>query len=360
MNERDKRLLNLIQEGFPLVTRPFEALGLLLDLTEAEVLGRIADLKRQEIIRQIGGIFDTQSLGYKSSLVAMRVPPARVDEAAAVVSDHPGVSHNYQRNHAFNLWFTVAVPSTCDLAWTVDRLHETAGAESTRILPTLRLFKIGVRLDMEGKSGAGRVESARGGYSEANRPKAGKDGLTPLSIAVCRELQEDLPLAAEPYALMAQRIGIPESRLFEVAREMQSQGYLRRMAAVLHHHAAGYRANAMGVWVVPSERAEEVGQIMGSFKGVTHCYLRPTYPDWPYSIFTMVHGQKANDCQEIVDAISAATGITEYSLLYSTKQYKKVRLKYFTPELDEWEARARRSLDLVAAASSALPTGRLS
>jgi DNA-binding Lrp family transcriptional regulator len=141
---------------------------------------------------------------------------------------------------------------------------------------------------------------------------------------------------------------------------MQSQGYLRRMAAVLHHHAAGYRANAMGVWVVPSERAEEVGRIMGSFKGVSHCYLRPTYPDWRYNIFTMVHGQKANDCQEIVDAISAATGITEYSLLYSTKQYKKVRLKYFTPELDEWEARARRSLDLVAAASSALPTGRLS
>jgi siroheme decarboxylase len=344
MDERDKRLLNLIQEGFPLVTRPFEALGLPLDLSEAELLDRIADLKRQEIIRQIVGIFDTQSLGYKSSLVAMRVPPDRVDEAAAVVSAHPGVSHNYQRNHAFNLWFTLAVPSSCDLAWTVDRLHETAGAESTRILPTLRLFKIGVRLEMEGKSGAERVESARGGYSEANRPKAGKDGLTPLFIAVCRELQEDLPLVAAPYAPMARRIGIPESRLFEVAREMQSQGYLRRMAAVLHHHAAGYRANAMGVWVVPSERVEEVGRIMGSFKGVSHCYLRPTYPDWPYSIFTMVHGRKADDCQEIVDAISAATGITEYSLLYSTRQYKKVRPKYFTPDLDEWEARARRSL----------------
>ena len=360
MDERDKRLLNMIQEGFPLVTRPFEALGLPLDFTEDEVLGRVADLKRQEIIRQIGGIFDTQSLGYKSSLVAMRVVAARVDEAAAVVSDHPGVSHNYQRNHAFNLWFTVAVPPTCDLAWTVERLHETTGAESTRVLPTLRLFKLGVRLDMEGKSAAGRVESARGWYSEANRPKAGKDGLTPLFIAVCRELQADLPLVAEPYAPMAQRIGIPESRLFEIAREMQSQGYLRRMAAVLHHHAAGYRANAMGVWGVPSERAEEVGRIMGSFKGVSHCYLRPTYPDWPYNIFTMVHGQKANDCQEIVDAISAATGITEYSLLYSIKQYKKVRLKYFTPDLDEWEARARRSLDLVAAASSALPTGRFS
>jgi DNA-binding Lrp family transcriptional regulator len=115
------------------------------------------------------------------------------------------------------------------------------------------------------------------------------------------------------------------------------------MAAVLHHREAGFRANAMGVWAVPAGRAEEVGPIMASFKGVSHCYLRPTYPDWPYSIFTMVHGQEAADCQRIIDAISAATGITEYALLYSTKEYKKVRLKYFTPELEEWESRARRA-----------------
>jgi hypothetical protein len=82
---------------------------------------------------------------------------------------------------------------------------------------------------------------------------------------------------------------------------------------------------------------------MGSFKGVSHCYLRPTYPDWPYSIFTMVHGQTTEDCQEIIGAISQATGITEYALLYSTKEYKKVRLKYFTPDLDQWEAGARRA-----------------
>jgi len=88
---------------------------------------------------------------------------------------------------------------------------------------------------------------------------------------------------------------------------------------------------------------------MGSFKAVSHCYLRPTYPDWPYSIFTMVHGQKARDCQEIITAICQATGITECALLYSTQEYQKIRLKYFTPELDEWEARARRAVDDAAA-----------
>ena len=344
MDDRDKRLLNIIQGDFPLVCRPFRALGAQMALSEGEVVDRLAALKQRRIIRQISAIFDTRSLGYKSSLVAMRVQPERLDAAAAVISDHPGVSHNYQRNHAFNLWFTLAVPPTSDLQWTVEHLHAMAGGESTRILPTLRLFKIGMRLDMEGDTGAERVESGEAGYSETRRPAAGRAGLRAVDIAVIRELQEDIPLVAEPYRPMAERIGLSEEGLFEVAAHLSAQGYLRRVAAVLHHREAGFRANAMGVWVVPPDRAEEVGRIMASFKGVSHCYLRPTYPDWPYSLFTMVHGQQAEDCQVIINAISQATGISEYALLYSTKEYKKIRVKYFTPDLDEWEARARRTL----------------
>ncbi len=344
MDERDKRLLNVIQADFPLVSRPFQALGASLGLGEGEAIDRVASLKERKIIRQISAIFDTRSLGYKSSLVAMRIHPERLDAAAGVVNGHPGVSHNYKRNHAFNLWFTIAVPPFSGLEWTVQRLHGLAGAESTRILPTLRLFKIGMQLDMEGNTGAEREESSEAGYSETRRPAAGRDGLRPVDVAAIRELQEDLSLIPYPYQPMAERLGVSEEALFEVAGHLQAQGYLRRMAAVLYHREAGFRANAMGVWVVPAERSEEVGKIMGSFKGVSHCYLRPTYPDWPYSIFTMVHGQKAKDCQEIISAISQATGITEYALLYSTKEYKKIRLKYFTTELEEWESRARQSL----------------
>jgi DNA-binding Lrp family transcriptional regulator len=345
VDDLDKRLLNTIQADFPLVSRPFHALGGQLDLAEGEVIDRVAALKQRRIIRQISAIFDTRSLGYKSSLVAMRVQPEKLDGAAAIVNGHPGVSHNYTRDHAFNLWFTLAVPVTSDLEWTVEHLHATTGADSTRILPTLRLFKIGMQLDMEGNTGTERVESGHAGYSETRRPAAGRAGLRPADIAVIRELQEDIPLVTEPYRPMANRIGLSEQGFFEAAAHLSAQGYLRRMAAVLHHREAGFRANAMGVWVVPPTRTEEVGQIMGSFKGVSHCYLRPTYPDWPFSIFTMVHGQEAKDCQEIIDAVSQATGITEYALLYSTKEYKKIRLKYFTPDLDEWEARARHTLE---------------
>jgi DNA-binding Lrp family transcriptional regulator len=340
MDERDKRLLNAMQAEIPLTPRPFEALGIPLNLSEGEVLARVEEQKRRGIVRQIGGIFDTRSLGYHSSLVAMRVPPERLESAAETVNGHPGVSHNYRRDHAFNLWFTIAAPPGGDLAWTVARLRELAGAESARLFPTLRLFKIGVRLDLEGGPGSARGEA---GYSDANRPAAGRDGLRPMDIAVIRELQEDLSLVPLPFAPMARRIGISEAELLTTASRLRAEGYLRRMAAVLRHREAGFRANAMGVWAVPADRAEDVGTIMGSFAGVSHCYLRPTYPDWPYNVFTMVHGQDAPACQSVIDALARATGVTEYALLYSTKEYKKVRLRYFTPELDSWEVQARRA-----------------
>ncbi|MBI4391717.1 MAG: Lrp/AsnC family transcriptional regulator [candidate division NC10 bacterium] len=335
MDDRDRRLLNLLQSDFPLTRRPYAALGERLQMGEQEVLARIGRLREEKIIRQISAIFDTRSLGYKSSLVAMRAEAGRVDEAAAMVNTHPGVSHNYKRSHAFNIWFTVAVPPEKDLEATVKKLHELARAESTRILPTLRLFKIGVNLDMTGESNPAAMEEPA--YSDKKREGADPSRLTSQEIQAIRELQEDLALAPAPFDPMAARMEITPEALFAVAEELQRRGHLRRFAAVLHHRTAGFRANAMGVWRVPEARVDPVGPMMGSFRGVSHCYLRPTYPDWPYNIFTMVHGRTAKECEEILTAISQATEITEYAQLYSTKEYKKTRVRYFTDEYDAWD-----------------------
>ncbi|HEU5393794.1 MAG TPA: AsnC family transcriptional regulator, partial [Candidatus Methylomirabilis sp.] len=335
MDDRDKRLLNLLQSDFPLVRRPYAALGERLQAGEEEILARIGRLREEKIIRQISAIFDTRSLGYKSSLVAMRADPARVDEAAAVVNTHPGVSHNYKRNHTFNIWFTIAIPPQKDLEATVKRLHDLARAESTRILPTLRLFKIGVNLDMTGESNPAAIEEPV--YSDKKREGADPAALTPQEMQAIRELQEDLPLTSAPFDPMAARMGITPEGLFAVAAELGRRGHLRRFAAVLHHRTAGFRANAMGVWKVPESRTDEVGALMGSVRGVSHCYLRPTYPDWPYNIFTMVHGRTVQECEEILGAISRTTGITDFAQLYSTKEYKKTRVRYFTDEYEAWE-----------------------
>jgi DNA-binding Lrp family transcriptional regulator len=337
MDDRDRQLLNLIQTRFPLVWRPYRELGQLLGESELDVIERVRRLRAERIIRQISAIFDTKALGYKSSLVAMRVPAERLSDAARIINEHPGVSHNYERNHAYNLWFTIAVPPSSDLEATVQRLHELARAETTRVMYTLKLFKIGVELDMTGERPPDA--RARPQYGEADRERAGRSQLTERDVAVLRELQEDLPAEPEPFAPMAARLGYSEEELFGHARDLLERGFLRRYAAILYHRKAGFKSNAMGVWSVPSERIGEVGLQMASFAAVSHCYQRPTYPDWPYTVFTMVHGNSDEQCEQILAAISQATGITDYRSLYSTREYKKTRVRYFTPEMAEWEAK---------------------
>jgi siroheme decarboxylase len=337
MDDLDKRLLNLIQGDFPLEARPYAALAGQVGAGEAEVMARIDALKRGRIIRQINAIFDTRALGYQSSLVAARYAPEQLHRGALIVNGHPGVSHNYERDHAFNLWYTVAVPPGSDLQAHIDALHRLSGAETTRTLQTLRLFKIGVDLDVAGA----RALDAKGTpeYTDEMRRAAQAIPLTAEDIALIRELQEDLPVEPEPFRGMAERLGTTAPGLFAHAARLKASGHLRRYAAILYHRKAGFRANGMAVWKVPVEEVPVVGPKMAGFRAVSHCYQRPVYPDWPYNLFTMIHAHTPEECQAIIDAIQRETGIAEYAVLYSTTEYRKVRVKYFDPALEEWERR---------------------
>jgi len=348
MDGTDKKLLNLLQTEVPIAPRPWGEVGERLGgVGEAEVMERVRALKAAKIIRQISAIFDTRSLGYESSLVAAqydsaRVDPARsgMDAAAAIVNAHPGVSHNYQRNHAFNLWYTIAVSpdSRLGLERTVQVLHETSGAITTRLLPTLHLFKIGVELDVEGT--ANLCEKKSGGYTHKDR-KAADTSLTDLEIRFVREMQKDLAIEPEPFVATASRLGVSLEELQRTAAAMIENGRMRRFSAVLRHREVGFTANAMGVWAVGGTDAEilAAGEKMAGFRAVTHCYRRPTYPDWPYNLFTMVHGRTPAECETVLAEISRETGITDYAALYSTKEWKKVRVEYFTEAEQQWEAR---------------------
>ncbi len=330
----DRKLLTLIQREFPLEARPYAAFGRQLGLSEEECLSRMMRLKSGHILRQIGAIFDTRRLGYQSSLVAVKFPRERLDKAAAVVSEHPGVSHNYGRNHDYNLWYTMALPPNVSMERTVERVHELSGALTTRLLPTLRLFKIGVQLDVSGESNLSESTNGEAAWSWTTPPEAAK--LEGHDIQAIRALQEDLPVEPEPFGPLGAEEGIPGNALLEYAQRFLKEGIMRRYSGVLHHRSAGFVVNGMGVWKVPLERIEELGPIMGGFRGVTHCYQRPTYEDWPFTIFTMIHARTGPECKSVVEAIAAKTGIADYAVLYSTKEYKKVRVKYFTKELEEW------------------------
>jgi DNA-binding Lrp family transcriptional regulator len=337
MDDIDRQLLTFLQKEIPVATRPFEIVGKKVGVDSAEMILRINRLKTDKIIRQISAIFDTKSLGYKSTLVAMRFPEDKIDQGAAVINEHPGVSHNYKRNHDFNLWFTVAVPPKDFLEEHIQRLHDLSGADKTLILPTLKLFKIGVKLDLTGKES--KQESLDDIYDDRRRRKTAPD-LTDAEINVIRILQEDLPLTDKPYEKLADELSMSENELFQIIRSMTQRGYLRRFAAILHHRRAGFAANAMFVWKIPEEKQDEIGSQMALFREVSHCYKRPVYPEFPYALYTMVHAAKISDCEAIAIRIEEKVGKWPRLNLLSTKEYKKIRLKYYTRELDEWWERS--------------------
>jgi DNA-binding Lrp family transcriptional regulator len=335
LDELDKRLLNLMQGSFPLAPRPYAEVARLAEVPEDEVLKRVERLLGERIIRQVTPIFDTRVLGYKSMLVAASVDPDNPHRAARIVNSHPGVSHNYLRNHEFNMWFTIAVEpdSKLGLDGTLDVIQRETGAESIRQLPTLRLFKI--RMDLEMEQGTEALQEAAAD-SEYREPEPIE--LQELDIAVIKTLQGDLPVVPEPYAPAATELGISQDALLEHLESMRERRALRRVAAILFHRRAGYSANGMGVWRVPEERILELGPLMASFRGISHCYQRPTYADWPYSVFTMAHGRSKDECDAILDSIEERTAIGERATLYSSTEFKKIRLLYFTDDYRRWEA----------------------
>jgi siroheme decarboxylase len=335
LDDADKRLLNLLQGSFPLDQRPFAHVAGLAELPEGEVLGRTRRLLDERIIREITPIFDTRVLGYSSMLVAAKVDSANPWRAAKIINSHPGVSHNYLRDHDFNLWFTIATEpdSPLGLDGTLDVLQRLTGAQSVRQLPTLRLFKI--RMDLEMEKGTDALAAAAEAI-EHREPEA--IPLSELDVATIRATQGPMEVTREPYAPAAAELGISQEQLFEQLESMRERRALRRVAAILFHRRAGFSANGMGVWNVPEERILELGPRMSSFRGISHCYQRPTYSDWPYSVFTMAHGRSKEECDAILDSIAADTGIEDRRTLYSSTEFKKIRLRYFTDEHKRWEA----------------------
>jgi siroheme decarboxylase len=334
LDDTDRRVMNLLQSSFPLVAEPFAALAPEAGIDVDELMARTQRLLDERIIREITPIFDTRALGYQSMLVAAKVDAENPHRAAKIINAHPGVSHNYLRTHEFNLWFTIATPpdSELGLSGTLDVLQALTGAESIRQLPTLTLFKINMNLEMEAgtEALAAAVEAAPPRELE---PQHYDD----FDVAVVRATQGPMPVADRPYDAAARELGIDTDALLGHLHAMVERKLLRRVAAILFHRRAGFSANGMGVWRVPEDRIADVGARMASVRGISHCYQRPTYPDWPYSVFTMAHGRSKEECDAVLDAIAEQTGITGRATLYSSTEFKKVRMLYFTDAFARWE-----------------------
>ncbi|MDP2729398.1 MAG: AsnC family transcriptional regulator [Dehalococcoidales bacterium] len=318
----DRKLFSLLQKDFPLNKEPYAALGLKLGIGGDEVIRRIEQLKSKGMVRQIAPIIDSRRLGYQPTLVAMRVAEAELERVGSLISEHPGVSHCYERTHRFNVWFTLALPAEVDVENELEQFRNINGVQAAFSLPVVKEFKLSTHFSLDGE----KPEKV------ADRSKPGKMTqevkLSPTDRQLINELQQDLPLTDTPFSAMAEHLGMSQDDFLARCQSLQQYGIIRRFAAEVNHRQAGFMANAMTCWIVPPEKIEIIAPRLAELSQVSHLYERKTNPLWSYNLFAMIHGNSKEVCQETANQVATETGLSDYVMLFSTREFKKTRVKY--------------------------------
>lgn len=333
MNFTDKEalVLNRLQRGVPGVSEPFLAIAGDTGLTEDEVLEIVSRLKEEKVIRNISGIFEGKRLGYFLNLVAFEVPEDKVETAAAIISSHPGVSHNYLRNHRYNIWFTLAEENEGEFNKTISLLSGKSGAADHLVLKNEKLLKIGVFLNI------GDSDESSGLSSGPKHENILFSALDQTAREAVLLLQNDLPVERHPFRKIAEnsRIIHGEKELLVFFNDFLATGIMRRYSAVLKHRSAGYISNAMTTWKIDDNTDLD---LFKKEKAISHLYLRTVYPGrWEYPLFAMIHAKTDNELENIINGLSEKSGIKDYQVLTSLREFKKRRVRYFSEEFKEWK-----------------------
>ena len=328
--DRETSVLNRIQGDIPIVKTPFALLASELKQSESEVLSIIARMKVRGIIRNISGIFNAESLGYQTSLVTFEVPAKDIDKAAEIINSHPGVSHNYLRDHRFNMWFTLAVSPESSFEKTVSILKRDSRALDSLILRKEMLLKIGLMLPVGNKPPSKKTAN----IPEVKHRIAEARYLSDEERESIRLLQYDLPLEKRPFKSLIEKNDsiLNEERLVELGQSLKEEGIMRRYSAVLRHRNAGFIANAMTVWR-PDDSADmqRIAEIFISEPSISHLYLRTVYPGkWEYPLFAMIHAKSIEIMQSTVERLAQKSGINNYMVLTTLREFKKKRVSFFS------------------------------
>lgn len=315
----EAQLLEILQQDFPLVERPFHEIGASCGLTEEQVLTQVHRLIAENLIRDVSAFFNLKRMGWYSTLIACEVETAGLEEVAARINSHPGVSHNYLRDHSYNVWFTLAAATAENLEKGLKALVNDPHIRRYRNFPALRTFKIGVnfRLGAGMKKEADRLQL----YPES------AVSLTNLEQKVISCLNAGIPLEARFWDKPAAGLGITIEALFSVIRGLKQKGVLKRISALLRHRNAGFSHNAMVCFNIPEQNIQDAGTRLAAFEAVSHCYQRPVYPDWPYPLFAMMHARSESTCRNIIRQMTEAIQCRDYIVLFSRRELKKEKIR---------------------------------
>lgn len=314
----EMQILNDFQHRFPLVHRPFLKMGERLRIPEEAVIEHLRHLNAIGAVSRVGPVFSPGCVGV-STLAALAVPEARLEALANSINAFPEINHNYQREHAYNLWFVVTAADAGQLDQTLVTIAGQADCPMLT-LPLKESFHIDLGFDLKG-------ERRRPAAGSCNRPVQ----LTGAQRAIVAALQSGIPLTTEPFAHIGARVKMKEDLVLEQLARWTEQGVIRRFGVVVRHHELGYRDNAMAVWDVPDDVVGTLGKAAAQQPGVSLCYRRARQmPDWPYNLYCMVHGTQRERVQAQITAIAQASGLADFrtQVLFNVRRFKQSGAQY--------------------------------
>ncbi|HNW63109.1 MAG TPA: Lrp/AsnC family transcriptional regulator [Piscinibacter sp.] len=320
-------LLNRWQHDFPLVPAPFAAIAAVLGNTESEVIAACRNAQAGGVISRIGGVW-AAGAGGAAMLCALAVPASRLEAVAAQVDAVPGVNHNYEREHRYNLWFVITGGDAATLHARLDALERDTALRALR-LPMQRVYRIDLGFDLERGQAARRAAACGTGVQR----------VAPLDAPLAALVEGGLPLIERPYAAWAERLGLAEAAVLQTLRRWLAQGTLRRFGVVVRHHELGFDQNAMTVFDVPDAQVDACGAALARQPGVTLCYRRTRAEGWPFNLYCMVHGRERAAVRQLIDAATHAAGLQHrpHEVLFSLRRFKQQGASYFRASTKEAE-----------------------
>lgn len=312
-------LLNDYQHGFPLCDAPFAAIAQQTGLDADAVLVQYQQWQQEGRLSRIGPVFAPQRVG-ASLLAAIRVPAAELAQAAAKVSAHPEVNHNYEREHAYNLWFVVTAPTQERLDAVLDTIEAECQTAVLR-LPLVEQYHIDLGFSLH----AGAVKT------RSTPARQAPSLLTEQDRVLIGAMQSGLPLCPHPFEALAQAVGSTPQAVLQRIADWLADGTLKRFGVVLRHHELGYTANAMVVHDIPDALVSELGQRLGQYPGVTLCYRRPRVEgQWRYNLFCMLHGRERTQVEQQIAELRERFALQDYphAVLFSRERFKQQGARY--------------------------------
>ncbi|MGE5169855.1 MAG: hypothetical protein ACM3JC_05725 [Rudaea sp.] len=319
--DREHVLLSRFQRDFPLCEAPYAEIATRLATTQDWVLAKLRRWIGEGTVSRVGAIFRPGSVGV-STLAAMAVPRARLADVARRINAYPGVNHNYEREHRFNVWFVAHAPDRALLASLIAEIERETVLPVVS-LPLVREYCIDLGFALDGARHGSLAPPAHGGMPV---PAA----LDSEDARIAAALQEGLPLEPRPFAAIAAKAQLPptqgEARVIRRLRDWLRDGTVKRVGVIVRHRELGYVANVMAVWDVPDAEVDEQGEALSRESGVTLCYRRErALPAWPYNLFCMIHGRERGHVESSLEAIAKRQGLWRFphARLFSRTAFKQ-------------------------------------